>query len=94
MSVTVFIPGALRGEAEGAASLDVAVDAAATLTTVLDAVGLRYPRLDRRIRDEHGQVRRHVNVFVGEDECRRLSGVATAVPDGAEVRVLPSIAGG
>ncbi|ADD44008.1 ubiquitin-like small modifier protein 1 [Stackebrandtia nassauensis] len=94
MAVTVYIPGALRNEAEGAKSLDVEVDANATLGAVLDTVASRHPRLGRRVRDERGQVRRYVNVFIGDDECRTLSGVDTKVPDGTEVRILPSVAGG
>jgi molybdopterin converting factor small subunit len=50
--------------------------------------------LGRRIRDETGQVRRFVNVYVDGDDVRFNGGLATPVRDGAEVQVLPSVAGG
>lgn len=94
MSVTVHIPGALRNEAEGAGRLDLEVADSATLATVLDQLSQRYPRLGRRVRDEQGQVRRYINIFIGDDECRTLSGLDSPVPDGTVVSVLPSVAGG
>ncbi|GAA4901891.1 MoaD/ThiS family protein [Streptomonospora salina] len=66
----------------------------ATLRAVLDELARRHPGLDRRLRDERGRLRRYVNVFVGSDECRAVGGLDTPVPDGAEVRILPSVAGG
>lgn len=94
MAVTVHIPGALRNEAEGARHLSVEVDAESTLASVLDTVSARHPRLGRRVRDERGQVRRYVNIFIGDEECRRLSGVDSKISDGTEISILPSVAGG
>lgn len=90
--ITMLVPGVLRGEAGGAGRLSVA--ASGTLRAVLDEVAIRWPRLERRIRDEQGEVRRYVNVYVDGEDCRRTGGLDTSVPDGAEVRVLPSVAGG
>jgi molybdopterin synthase sulfur carrier subunit len=53
-----------------------------------------HPVFDRRVRDETGALRRHVNVYVDGEEVRRLSGLATPVPAGAEVMVVQSVAGG
>lgn len=92
MSVTVYVPGALRADCNGNSTIDVSD--AATLREIFDEVGRRYPRLERRVRDEAGQLRRYVNVFVGNDECRALAEQDTAVAPGVEVRVLPSVAGG
>jgi molybdopterin synthase sulfur carrier subunit len=92
MAVTILVPGVLRADVDGAPRLEV--PAGETLGAVLDGVGARWPRFDRRIRDEQGQLRRYVNVFVDGEECRRLSGLATPVPDGTEIQVLPSVAGG
>jgi molybdopterin synthase sulfur carrier subunit len=90
--VTVLVPGVLRGEAGGASRLSL--PSSGTLGEVLDELGRRWPRLERRIRDEQGQIRRYVNVFVDGEECRRLAGLDTAVGDGAEIQLLPSVAGG
>ncbi|MFI6234463.1 ubiquitin-like small modifier protein 1 [Micromonospora sp. NPDC050784] len=90
--VTVLLPGPLRGEAGGASRLNVTT--AGTLRAVLDEMAVAHPRLARRIRDERGELRRYVNVFVDGEDCRHSGGLATPVKDGAEVQVLPSVAGG
>jgi molybdopterin synthase sulfur carrier subunit len=90
--VTILVPGALRAESEGAARLEVT--AGGTLGAVLDEVARRWPRLERRIRDERGDLRRYVNVYVDGEECRVLGGVSAPVGAGAQIQVLPSIAGG
>lgn len=92
MTVTLLIPGTLRADCDGAARLDV--EASGTLGAVLAEVDERWPRLGRRLRDERGQIRRYVNVYVdGEDV--RLSGVLTTpVAPSAEIQVIPSVAGG
>jgi molybdopterin converting factor small subunit len=92
VSITVLVPGALRTEVAG--ERELTVSAAGTLGAVLDEVDRRWPRLGRRLRDEQGRLRRYVNVYVDGEDCRALSGLATPVADGAEVQVLPSIAGG
>jgi molybdopterin converting factor small subunit len=98
VTITVLIPGALRADAGGASHLEF--EAAAddgvrgTLGAVLDEMAERWPRLERRIRDERGELRRYVNVYVNGEDCRGLSGQQTPVPAGAEIQVLPSVAGG
>lgn len=94
MIVTVRIPGALAPLADGARAVDVEVRDPADVATVINALEARFPLLARRIRDETGAVRRHVNVYVDGDDVRALDGVGSAVPDGAEVEVLPAISGG
>ena len=92
MSVVVLVPGVLRAEAGGAGRLTV--DADGTLGAVLDELAERYPRLERRIRDERRQLRRYVNVYIDGDDCRAVAGLDSPVPAGAEIQVLPSVAGG
>lgn len=92
MPVTLVLPGALRADAGGAPR--VAVDASGTLGGVLDALASQWPRLARRVRDERGELRRYVNVYVDGEDCRATGGLVTPVPDGAEIQILPSIAGG
>lgn len=89
---TLLIPAALRAEAGGTARLEVTADG--TLRAVLDEVAGRWPRLERRVRDEAGQLRRYINVYVDGEDVRGLAGQDTPVPAGAEVHILPSIAGG
>ena len=89
---TVLVPGVLRAEAGGSARLEVGDSG--TLGAVLDEIRERWPRLERRLRDESGALRRYVNIYVDGEDCRRSGGPATPVPAGAEIQVLPSVAGG
>ena len=93
MSVQVVLPGVLADLAGGSKHLDVD-PGGPTLGDLLDTLAERHPLLGRRIRDETGQVRRFVNVYVDGDDVRFTQGLATEVRDGAEVQVLPSVAGG
>lgn len=93
MNVQVVLPGVLASLVGGVRHLDVE-PAGATLADVLDTLAGEHPMLGRRIRDETGQVRRYVNVYVDGDDVRFQGGLAAPVRDGAEVQVLPSVAGG
>jgi len=90
--ITVLVPAVLRGEVDGASRLSL--EAPGTLGAVLDELATRWPRLSRRIRDERGDLRRFMNVYVDGEDCRLLAGLASPVPDGAEIQILPSVAGG
>ncbi|MFV2018843.1 MoaD/ThiS family protein [Micromonospora sp. LOL_023] len=90
--VTLLVPGALRVDSGGQSQLTI--EAGGTLRAVLDEVTRRWPRLARRVRDEQGQVRRYVNVYVDGVDHRHTGGLDTAVGDGAQVQVIPSVAGG
>jgi sulfur-carrier protein len=93
MSVRVLLPGVLAEHAGGARSL-VLDPPPATVDGLLDELGRRHPQLCRRIQDETGALRRHVNVYVDGEDVRGQAGLATALPANAEVQVLPSVAGG
>lgn len=88
----LLVPAVLRAEAGGAGRLPVA--GGSTLRSVLDELARGWPRLERRIRDEAGEIRRYINVYVDGADVRALAGQDTPVPDQAEVHILPSVAGG
>jgi molybdopterin converting factor small subunit len=93
--VRLRIPGVLRDLAGGAGELRVAVDEAGVpLDQLLSALSDSWPELVRRLRDETGALRRHVNLFVAGEDARSGSGLQTVVMPGAVVHVLPSVAGG
>ncbi|MDQ3475033.1 MAG: MoaD/ThiS family protein [Actinomycetota bacterium] len=94
MSVLIRIPGALRQFTDNARTIEVDVPADSDVAQVLAALGAENPALGRRICDEQGAVRQHVNVFVGTVNVRDGDGLATRVPDGAELYVLPAVSGG
>src|ERR671912_1353742 len=91
MSVTVRVPTTLRTLTGGAA--EVAVDGA-TVGEVLAALEAEHPGFAERILDDDGGLRRFVNVFVADDDVRFLDALATPVPDGETVSIIPAGAGG
>lgn len=93
MTIGVKLPTVLRPFAGGVERVEVAPDEA-TVGAVFAALEAEHPALRRRLTDEQGALRRHVNVFLGNDNIRDLNGLDTPLSDGAELLVLPSIAGG
>jgi sulfur-carrier protein len=91
MSVLVKIPTQLRAAADGKA--ETLLDGA-TVQEVLDGLFDRFEELRARISDEDGSLRRFVNVYVAGEDIRFLDGLATPVADGAELTILPAVAGG
>jgi sulfur-carrier protein len=91
MSVAVKIPTQLRAAAEGEA--EVVLDGA-TVQEVLNGLFDRFGELRARISDDDGSLRRFVNVYLAGEDIRFLDGLATPVADGAELTILPAVAGG
>lgn len=90
----VRIPGALRQFTDNARTLEVELPDGGDVAALLARLGTDNPSLVRRICDEQGRLRQHVNVFVGTTNVRDGDGLGTVVPDGAEVYVLPAVSGG
>jgi molybdopterin synthase sulfur carrier subunit len=91
MSITVQIPTPLRRHTEGVGSLTCS---AANLTDLFSVLDEKFPALKPHLRDEQGQIRRFLNVYVNEEDIRFLGGPAYAFQEGDEVLLVPSIAGG
>jgi molybdopterin converting factor small subunit len=93
MSVSVRIPTILRPYAGGASEVSVE-PAEDTLVGVLDALEAAAPGIRARVLDDDGKLRRFVNVYVDDEDVRFTDGLATPVPAGAHVSVIPAVAGG
>ena len=91
MAVTVKIPTQLRAAAGGTAETEVE---GASVQEVLDGLFERFGELRERISDEDGSLRRFVNVYLSGEDIRFLDGLQTPVKDGAELTILPAVAGG
>lgn len=91
MVVRVRIPAVLRSLVGGRAELAAP---AGRLRDVLDAIGRESPELVSRVLADEGALRRHVNVFVNDEDVRFRELLDTPVRDGDCVTIVPSIAGG
>jgi len=91
MAVEVVLPSALRNLTNGEGRISVE---GSTLREVLDNLDKAYPGINGRIREQDGSIRRFVNVFINGEDVRFNGGVEAPVKDGAEVGILPSMAGG
>jgi molybdopterin converting factor small subunit len=91
--LTFVIPGALRSLTDGHDRVRVAARVA-SVGDALDALWAMYPELRYRIVTERGEMRPHVNVFVGSDSIRDTGGLATPVADGMEIAIIPAVSGG
>ena len=91
MSVSVRIPTILRTYTGG----DSEVSAEGTdLAEVLDNLEANHPGIKARILDDGGDIRRFVNVYVGNDDVRFLDGLGTPTPAGVQLSIIPAVAGG
>ena len=89
--VSVRIPTILRAYTGGSAEVTAS---AGTLREVIAGLEASYPGIAGRILDEAGKLRRFVNVYVAEEDVRFANGLDTVVPEGAQVSVIPAVAGG
>ncbi|MFZ5850391.1 MAG: ubiquitin-like small modifier protein 1 [Actinomycetota bacterium] len=92
--VAVRVPTILRSYTGGAAQVSVPVAAGGTLADVLAALDAAYPGIRGRVVDEAGRLRRFVNVYVDDEDVRFAAGLDTPAAGGAQVSVIPAVAGG
>ncbi len=92
MPVTVRIPTPLRKLTNEQDS--VTTNDGGTLAQLIDSLEEQHPGLKERICDETGELRRFVNVYVNGEDVRFLSGLETLIEAGAEVSIVPAVAGG
>jgi len=91
VSINVRIPTILRTYTRDQSQ--VTADGA-TLTDVLDSLESSYPGIKARVVDDEGKLRRFVNIYVAEEDVRFSQGLDTPTPDGAQVSIIPAVAGG
>ena len=93
MAVTVHLPGVLREFADGNAKVEI-TDPVVTLADVLAALWREYPAVRDRMATEHGQVREHINIFIGDELYRYTGGLMSPIAAGSEITILPAVSGG
>lgn len=91
MSVKVRVPTQLRNLTEGTGEVEAT---GTTVGDVLDDLESRHPGIKARLLDDSGSLRRFVNVYLNDEDVRFLDGLETAVPEGAQLSIIPAVAGG
>ena len=91
MSVKVRIPEVLRKLTNGS---DMVAIEAGTIKEMIENLDKAHPGVKGRICDENGNVRRFVNVYVNEEDIRFLENLETKLDAGADVSIVPAVAGG
>jgi sulfur-carrier protein len=93
MPVTFHIPGALQEFTAGHGTVEIE-QSPTTLAEALSALWTLYPGVRDRIATEQGQVREHINIFIGNENVRYLGGLASPVTAGSEISIVPAVSGG
>lgn len=91
MTVKVRIPTPLRKLTKNQAEVDAD---GATIRELVESLEGQFPGFKERMCDEQGELRRFVNVYVGEEDIRFLEGLDTKIPEGEQVSIIPAVAGG
>ncbi|WP_293677530.1 MoaD/ThiS family protein [uncultured Phenylobacterium sp.] len=86
--IQVSIPSQLIAYTGGATRVEAA---GATVGAVLSDLDDRYPGLKFRVVDEQDRIRRHMRIFVGQDEVKSLT---VPVRDGGELLIFGALSGG
>jgi sulfur-carrier protein len=88
---TVHVPSPLRRLTGGASTLRVPGH---DVRSVIAALEHAHPGTAERLLDEAGRLRRHVHVFVRDEDVRSLAGLDTPVDEGDAIAIVPAVAGG
>ena len=91
MALKIAIPTPLRRVTGDADAVEVP---AGTVSEIIEALENQYPGFRARLCEESGELRRFINIYVDGEDVRFLDNLATRVADGAEVSIVPAIAGG
>ncbi len=90
-SVTVRIPPPLRRYTGGKEEVPGSGNTVLALIADLET---RHAGLRERLLDEEGRLRKFVNVFVNDEDCRFLKDLDTELKGGETISIVPAIAGG
>ena len=91
MAVTVYIPTPFR---RATGNRDRIETTARDVGGVLDELERDYTGLKGLVRNEQGELHRHVNIYVNGNAIDDAAGLGTRVKDGDEVSIIPALAGG
>ncbi len=91
MNVQVRIPTPLK---KLTGEQDIIVATGNTVGEVIQWLTETYPGLKERLKDERGEVRRFINIYVNDEDIRFIKNLETPVKEGDQISIIPAIAGG
>jgi len=91
--LTFYIPAPLCEFTAGHSKVEIA-HAPTTLADALSTLWILYPGLRDRIATEQGQIREHINIFIGDEDVRFTGGLTSRLSVGSEISIVPAISGG
>lgn len=91
--MTFHIPGPLREFAGGHSVVELA-QSPTNLADALSALWILYPGLQARVATEQGDIREHINIFIGDENFRFTGGLTSSLSAGSEISIVPAISGG
>ncbi|MEQ1605512.1 MAG: MoaD/ThiS family protein [Pyrinomonadaceae bacterium] len=92
MSVTIHLSGYLKPFAGGETEIALPGEFS-TVGEVLDSLWVRHLRLRDRVLTEAGEIRQHVNIFVGSENVRHLDNLATKIKSD-DIHIFNAVSGG
>lgn len=91
MSIAIRLPTVLRAAAGGQATVEAE---GATVGEVFDDLVRQQPGLKSQLLTDEGELHRHLNVFLNDDDIRYLGRLDAKVTDGDTLTLMPAVAGG
>jgi sulfur-carrier protein len=92
MPITIHLGGHLKSFTRG--KTEVALEGKpSSINEALDLLWKLHPGLRDRVLNEQGEIRQHVNVFLGSEDVKRMNGLSTKVTDD-EIHIFNAVSGG
>jgi len=91
MSVTIYIPTALRRYTDGSGEIQLS---GKTVGEIFSNLVENHPDLKHHLYTEEGSLRNFVSVYLNDERVPQMDGQETPVSEGDSISIVPSIAGG
>jgi molybdopterin converting factor small subunit len=92
MSVTVYLSGHLKEFTRGETEVEMPGEYK-SVGELLDGLWKHHLSLRDRVLTEQGEIRQHVNIFLGSSDIKRLDGLQTRITDD-EIHIFNAVSGG
>ncbi|MFH0793074.1 MAG: MoaD/ThiS family protein [bacterium] len=90
-TVTVRIPQPLQKLTSGKEEVTAT---GSTIREIIESLETDYRGIKERLCDGNGTIRRFVNIYANDEDCRFLGNLDTELKDNDVVSIVPAIAGG